>query len=201
MRGSTAFLLSLGAALVGVVATVSLSLGVVLQLARVALALERTHGWWLGLAVAGTLAAMLSSALLWASRAQTRCAAVGFVVMVAAVVGGGLAGAEVLQTEIGEERTREGVVLPPVTQVVVAREFEFSEAFIKMAPGYRAVELRNEGTVVHSMRIESMPGVRLEAPPGTSHVEAGRLEPGVHIFFCQVPGHRAAGMEGTLVVY
>ena len=40
---------------------------------------------------------------------------------------------------------------------------------------------------------------RVVGPGGRSHVTA-RLRPGRYRFHCPVPGHRAAGMRGTLVV-
>jgi len=40
---------------------------------------------------------------------------------------------------------------------------------------------------------------RTVAPGSTSAVSA-RLKPGRYTFYCPVPGHRAAGMKGTLVV-
>lgn len=186
--------------LLGVVVTVAVSMGVVLQLSRVALALERTHGLRFGLAVAGALAAVLSWAVLRAGRVRTQRAAFACAVTLLAVVVGGLAGAQVLQADPDQEPDRPPAALPPVTQVIIARDFAFAENIITMAPGERAMELRNEGSVVHSVRIDSLPGLRLEAAPGASDFEAGRLQPGVHTFHCEMPGHRAAGMEGTLVV-
>jgi uncharacterized cupredoxin-like copper-binding protein len=46
-----------------------------------------------------------------------------------------------------------------------------------------------------------MPGFRLLVR-AAGDVDTGRVElaPGEYTFSCVVPGHRAAGMEGTLVV-
>ena len=45
-----------------------------------------------------------------------------------------------------------------------------------------------------------VPGFQLEVE-GTS-VDAKKidLEPGKYVFYCDIPGHRAQGMEGTLTV-
>ena len=76
-------------------------------------------------------------------------------------------------------------------------------------PGPALVEMPNTSGVTHNIAIEegahaATPGGRvLGASPivskGTATVKV-TLKPGSYTFFCQVPGHRAAGMYGTLVV-
>ncbi|MEE8338305.1 MAG: cupredoxin domain-containing protein [Dehalococcoidia bacterium] len=84
-----------------------------------------------------------------------------------------------------------------------------------------AIELTNSGEIEHDLsiaRIEGDQAFRIDGTPGAGgggggyalHVRlsAGasaevRLridEPGEYEFFCAVPGHRRAGMRGTLVV-
>ncbi len=36
--------------------------------------------------------------------------------------------------------------------------------------------------------------------PGSGVVHLKANEPGEYVFYCTVPGHREAGMEGTLIV-
>jgi plastocyanin len=45
-----------------------------------------------------------------------------------------------------------------------------------------------------------VPGFKLEAGSGKSDELKVNLKPGKYTFFCDIPGHREAGMEGTLTV-
>lgn len=62
--------------------------------------------------------------------------------------------------------------------------------------------MKNPSQLSHSIAIEGN-GVnsagQVVGPGGTSTVSAS-LKPGTYKFFCTVPGHRQAGMEGTLTV-
>jgi uncharacterized cupredoxin-like copper-binding protein len=62
--------------------------------------------------------------------------------------------------------------------------------------------MRNPSQLSHSIAIEGN-GVnsagQVVGPGGTSTVSAA-LKAGTYKFFCTVPGHRQAGMEGTLTV-
>ena len=62
--------------------------------------------------------------------------------------------------------------------------------------------MENPSAVPHNIAIEG-DGVEEEGEVveqgGVSRVSA-ELEPGEYTFYCSVPGHREAGMEGTLVV-
>ena len=76
-------------------------------------------------------------------------------------------------------------------------------------PGAATITMKNSSGVQHNIAIETGKG---GASPGGSIVGASSiiasgttqlhvtLKPGTYTFFCQVDGHRAAGMFGTLVV-
>jgi plastocyanin len=64
--------------------------------------------------------------------------------------------------------------------------------------------LRNDSTVPHNIAIEGSDG-RIIVGPSTTVAEATasvtvRLAPGTYRYICTVPGHREAGMDGTLNV-
>jgi plastocyanin len=45
-----------------------------------------------------------------------------------------------------------------------------------------------------------LPGFKLEAGSGESDELKANLKPGKYTIYCDVPGHREAGMEGTITV-
>jgi len=88
------------------------------------------------------------------------------------------------------EANREGQ-LAYNTKSLSANAGKVSIAFTNMAP------------LAHNVTIEGTGGKILGATPtfqGASKTVSLQLKPGTYKFFCSVPGHRAAGMEGTLTV-
>lgn len=69
--------------------------------------------------------------------------------------------------------------------------------------GAVTVDFTNPQAVPHDVAIESENGEVLgqteELTEGSDSTKIN-LKPGTYTFFCTVPGHREAGMEGTLVV-
>jgi uncharacterized cupredoxin-like copper-binding protein len=69
--------------------------------------------------------------------------------------------------------------------------------------GKVTVDLNNPQALTHDVAIEDSSGKEVGA---TELIASGEdsttveLEPGNYTFFCSVPGHREAGMEGTLTV-
>lgn len=65
------------------------------------------------------------------------------------------------------------------------------------------IKMRNQSNVMHDIAIEGN-GVKAKGAVvgkgGTSQLKVANLPAGTYAFFCTVPGHRAAGMEGRLVV-
>ena len=69
--------------------------------------------------------------------------------------------------------------------------------------GKVSIDFTNSSPVGHNVTIESSSGQTLGATPtfqGGSKTLTLTLKAGVYKFFCSVPGHRQAGMEGTLTV-
>ncbi len=90
-----------------------------------------------------------------------------------------------------------GAVSPGID--VVATEMAYDPDSIAVAAGDVPVRMVNEGTVIHDLRIEGVPFL-VEAEPGETETATVQLEPGTYQFYCSIPGHREAGMEGVLEV-
>jgi len=79
--------------------------------------------------------------------------------------------------------------------------FTTTEATAKA--GKVTIDFNNPQGLPHDVKIESESGKQLG---GTETVSDGStsatvdLKPGTYTFYCSIPGHREAGMEGTLVV-
>jgi uncharacterized cupredoxin-like copper-binding protein len=78
------------------------------------------------------------------------------------------------------------------------------DAFTVPAGQEVTVELTSEGGVEHDFVIEDLDGEDVEvvhADPGETATGTFTIDDaGSYTFFCEVPGHRQAGMEGPLEV-
>lgn len=69
--------------------------------------------------------------------------------------------------------------------------------------GNVTIDFKNPQALTHDVQIENAQG---EEVGGTELIASGEdstsvdLKPGTYTYFCSVPGHREAGMEGTLTV-
>jgi plastocyanin len=69
--------------------------------------------------------------------------------------------------------------------------------------GKVTVEFKNPQALTHDVAIESSSGEEVgktELIADGSDTTTVDLKPGTYTYFCTVPGHREAGMEGTLTV-
>lgn len=82
-------------------------------------------------------------------------------------------------------------------------DLAFTETKIDAPAGQDTIEFDNPSTVGHNVEIEDSSG---EDVAETDTITEGKtsatadLQPGTYTFYCGVPGHREAGMEGTLTV-
>ncbi len=69
--------------------------------------------------------------------------------------------------------------------------------------GKDTINFTNDSPVPHDVKIEAEDGQEIG---GTEVISEGsdsaevELEPGTYTYYCSIPGHRQAGMEGTLTV-
>ena len=109
---------------------------------------------------------------------------------------------------------------PGATIRVVAHDFRLTPTVITAGAGPRAIELLNEGSIEHELIIirtdtpfdqlvvganhrvdeEASIGEVAEIPPSTRATETFELEPGNYVYICNIAGHYAKGMRGSLVV-
>ncbi len=81
-------------------------------------------------------------------------------------------------------------------------ELAFEEDSAEATAGAVTIELTNDSAVPHDVQIEGPDGDigGTDETTGGSVTGEVELEPGEYTFYCSVPGHREAGMEGTLTV-
>jgi plastocyanin len=77
----------------------------------------------------------------------------------------------------------------------------FEQSEVSAPAGEVTVEFDNPASVPHDVIVEDADGNELIATDeisGDQTSASGELEAGDYTFYCSVPGHREAGMEGTL---
>lgn len=91
---------------------------------------------------------------------------------------------------------------PPREVEVVMTEFAFEPAVIQMSPGERlTLNLKNDGAIAHQLAIEGGPSSSQigSGESGTLEIPS-YLEAGSYRIICNIEGHVASGMVGTLVI-
>ena len=82
-------------------------------------------------------------------------------------------------------------------------QLAFDQKDVSAKAGSVTIDFNNTQPLQHDVKVEDSSGQELG---GTDLVSSGmatatvNLQPGTYTFFCSVPGHRQAGMEGTLTV-
>jgi plastocyanin len=82
-------------------------------------------------------------------------------------------------------------------------QLKYSTTSLSAKAGKVSIAFTNMSAVEHNVTIASSSGSVVGATPtfsGGSKTLSLSLKPGVYKFYCSVPGHRMAGMEGTLTV-
>jgi plastocyanin len=82
-------------------------------------------------------------------------------------------------------------------------QLEYNTKSLTAKAGKVTVDFSNPAPLAHNVTIESSSGASVGATPtftGGSKKLTVTLKAGTYKFFCSVPGHRQAGMEGTLTV-
>jgi plastocyanin len=82
-------------------------------------------------------------------------------------------------------------------------QLRFDKNTLAAPAGTVRITLNNPAPVPHNISLQGPGGLSKQGPTvakgGASQVEA-TLKPGTYTYFCSVPGHRQAGMQGTLTV-
>lgn len=95
-----------------------------------------------------------------------------------------------------------GSATPDVVVKASDSPLKFDQASYTAKAGKVGIELLNDpGGLQHSLRIDGKSGFRLEVTgKGKSEVKTVDLKAGTYTIYCDIAGHRSAGMESKLVV-
>jgi plastocyanin len=81
-------------------------------------------------------------------------------------------------------------------------QLKFDKSSLSAKAGKVSIDFTNKSPVAHNVTVESSGSVLGATPTieGGSKSLSLTLKAGTYKFYCSVPGHRQAGMEGTLTV-
>ena len=88
---------------------------------------------------------------------------------------------------------------PVKTIPIKGSAYEFSPKTITAPAGILEFQLTSTD-IQHSFRIKNIDGFMIEAGADKTSSGKVKLSPGKYTFYCDIPGHESAGMEGTLTV-
>ena len=80
------------------------------------------------------------------------------------------------------------------------------DATVRVAKGGKVIlEVTNAGKIAHALNIEEAAGDGKDVEsgtisPGSSKTVTAAIKPGTYEWYCPIPGHKAAGMEGKITV-
>jgi len=78
---------------------------------------------------------------------------------------------------------------------------KFDESRYEAKAGTITIGYRDDGSLAHTLVIDGHPGFKLEVSKrGQTVTGQVDLPAGTYTIFCDIPGHRSAGMEAQLVV-
>jgi plastocyanin len=158
-------------------------------------------------------AAVVALALILTALALAACGGGGSSSSTAEEPSGGAAeseaegGAEATTEEGGAEAEAEGGTAGTGAAIAIEANPEgqlaFEEKEVSAKAGKDTIDFTNQSSVPHNVTIENAAGEEIgetETLAEGNSAATVELEPGTYTFFCSVPGHREAGMEGKLVV-
>lgn len=83
-------------------------------------------------------------------------------------------------------------------------QLKFTKTTLSAKAGEVKIEFTNQASLPHNLTIaQGSGGAVAGATPtfqGGTKTLSVKLKPGTYTFYCSVPGHRQAGMQGTLTV-
>jgi plastocyanin len=112
-------------------------------------------------------------------------------------------------SDAGQQSGGQGKSAPPAGTVKTllisadpSGQLRFDKSSLSAPAGDVRITMNNPSPVAHNVSIEGG-GIDKHGPTvdkgGASEVEAS-LKPGTYTYYCSVPGHKEAGMQGTLTV-
>jgi plastocyanin len=199
-RFFTPFVLPL--TIIGVMLVVGISLS------RVLLAVSELGASFLALLAAGYILAMaflVQARTRITARALGVALAVGLIGLMGAGAVAAAAGMRPLEEEHGAEgggtAGGEGGGGASNEPVWVAIDIAYESAPSELPIGDVDVSLINNGQIEHNVVLEELGDEKiLDAQGGETDETTFTFEAGEYTYYCSIPGHREAGMEGTLTV-
>jgi plastocyanin len=99
----------------------------------------------------------------------------------------------------GEEQAAAGQAVGESVEVV-SHDIFFEPAELSIpADSDVTVQLPNEGVTPHNFSIDEL-GISVDIAPGATEETVINAPAGEYEYYCNVPGHKQAGMVGTLTV-